>query len=95
MGHTSEFPFGIYWWTLKNPKNQTFEKTRKKIAGDIMILHILQLYEVQLLRYGVRQFFFVILGLFLAFTPPPPLPLITQKTKILKKWKKRPEMSSC
>ena len=93
MGHTSEFPFGIYWWTLKNPKNQTFEKTRKKIAGD-MILHILQLYEVQFLRYGVRQKIFVILGLFLPFIPPPP-PLITQKTKILKKWKKRPEMSSC
>ena len=26
MGHTSEFPFGIYWWTLKNLKNQIFEK---------------------------------------------------------------------
>ena len=37
--HTSEFPFGIYWWTLKNPKNQTFEKM-KKIAGDIIILHM-------------------------------------------------------
>ena len=73
MGHTSEFPFGIYWWTLKNPKNQTFEKTRKKIAGD-MILHILQLYEVQFLRYGVRQKIFVILGLFLPFIPPPPPP---------------------
>ena len=61
-----------------------------------MILHILQLYEVQFLRYGVRQKIFVILGLFLPFIPPPPpLPLITQKTKILKKWKKRPEMSSC
>ena len=65
MGHTSEFPF----------ENQTFEKTRKKIAGD-MILHILQLYEVQFLRYGVRQKFFVILGLFFALYPssPPPSP---------------------
>ena len=39
VGHTSEFPFGIYWWTLKNLKNQTFEKM-KKIAGDIIILHM-------------------------------------------------------
>ena len=38
-GHTSEFPFGIYWWTLKNPKNQTFEKM-KKFAGDIILLHM-------------------------------------------------------
>ena len=38
-GATSEFPFGIYWWTLKNPKNQNFEKM-KKIAGDIIILHM-------------------------------------------------------
>ena len=39
MGHTSEFHFGIYWWTLKNLKNQNFEKMKKKIAGDIIILH--------------------------------------------------------
>ena len=39
VGHTSEFPFGIYWWTSKNPKNQNFEKM-KKIAGDIIILHM-------------------------------------------------------
>ena len=38
-GHTSEFPFGIYWWTLKNPKYQNFEKW-KKFAGDIIILHM-------------------------------------------------------
>ena len=30
MGHTSEFPFDIYWWTLKNLKNQNFEKKNKK-----------------------------------------------------------------
>ena len=41
MGHTSEFPFGIYSWTLKNLKNQNFEKMKKKKknAGDI-ILHM-------------------------------------------------------
>ena len=29
----------INWWTLKNPKSQTSEKM-KRIAGDIIILHI-------------------------------------------------------
>ena len=39
VGHTPEFLFGIYWWTLKKLKNLTFEKM-KKIAGDIIILHM-------------------------------------------------------
>ena len=39
VGHTSEFLLGIYWWTLKNPENQNFEKM-KNIAGDIIILHM-------------------------------------------------------
>ena len=44
VGHTSEFPFDIYWWTLQNPKNLNFEKNekKKKIAGDIIILHVYQ-----------------------------------------------------
>ena len=29
VGHTSEFSFSIYWWTLKNPKNQNSEKIKK------------------------------------------------------------------
>ena len=37
--HTSEFPFGIYWWTLKNPKNQNFEKMNKA-SEDIIISHL-------------------------------------------------------
>ena len=39
MVHTSKFPFGIYWWILEKQKKQTFEKM-KKIAGDIIILHM-------------------------------------------------------
>ena len=39
MGHTSEFPLGIYWWTLKSPKSQTSGKM-KKIEGDVIILHM-------------------------------------------------------
>ena len=40
MGHTSEFPFGIYWWTLENPKSKNFEKMKEKIAWDIIILRM-------------------------------------------------------
>ena len=52
----------------------------KKIAGDIIILHVYQKpqsYEVQFLRYGVRQNLFVILGHFLLFYP---ISLTIQKT---------------
>ena len=37
VGHTSEFPSGIYWWTLKNQKNQTFEKMKKKKKKNLEI----------------------------------------------------------
>ena len=56
LGHSSEFPFGIYWETLKNLKNQNFEKMKrncmryhhfthvyqkmKKAPGDVIILNL-------------------------------------------------------
>ena len=44
VGHTSAFPFSIYWRTLKNLKNQNIEKMKqkknKKIAEDIITLHM-------------------------------------------------------
>ena len=42
VGHTSEFPFSIYWWTFQNKKKSEFWKNekKKKIAADIIILHI-------------------------------------------------------
>ena len=100
VGHTSEFPFGIYWWTLKNLKNQNFEKMKKNCWRYHHFTHVYQKpqsYEVQFLRYRVRQICFVILDNSLPFHPPPPPPhfiVTTQKTKILKKWKKHLEMSS-
>ena len=45
VGHTSEFPFGIYWSTLKNLKNQNFEKMKKKLAGDIIIWHVYKILD--------------------------------------------------
>ena len=35
VGHTLEFPSGIYWWTLKNLKNQNFEIIIKKKLLEI------------------------------------------------------------
>ena len=48
------------------------------------------IYEVKFLRFGVR-FFLSFWAIFCPFTPQP---LRTQKTKILKKWKKHLTMSS-
>ena len=48
-----------------------------------------QSYEVQFLRYKVRQNFLSFWTIFCPFTPS----LTNQKIKILKKWKKHPEMS--
>ena len=80
VGHISEFPCGIYWRTLKNLKNQNFEKMRKTCWG---IHHFTQVYqkpqsyEIQFLRYEVRQFF---LSFWTNFCPLCPLPLTAQKT---------------
>ena len=93
VGHTSEFPFGIYWWTLKNLKNQIFEKTKKKLLEIIIILQTCTKNHNHI-RYSSRDMewdnFFVILGHFLPFT----FSLTIQKTNILKKWKKHLDMSS-
>ena len=62
VGHTSEFPFGIYWWTLKNLKNQNFEKKwkKKRKCWRYHFTHVyqkLQSYEVQFMRYEWDTFF--------------------------------------
>ena len=74
VGHTSEFCFGIYWWTLKNPKNQNFEKMKKNYWRYHHFTHVYQKpqsYEVQFLRYRVRQIF---LSFWAIFCPLPALP---------------------
>ena len=79
VDHTSEFPSDIYWWTLKNLKNQKFvEMKKKKTPGDLIISQVdqkPQSHEVQFLRYRVRQIFFGHFGsfwvIFCPFTPHP------------------------
>ena len=78
--HTSELPFGTYWWTLKNPKNQTFEKMNKN-CWRYHFTHVHQKpqsHEVQFLRNEMRLNF---LSFWASFWPFNPLPLTTQKTK--------------
>ena len=70
-----------------NPENQNFEKM-KKTPGDIIILHKCTINDNHMI-YGSwdincnRQIFFVILGHFLPFYPPPfpPSPLTAWKMK--------------
>ena len=42
VGHTSEFPFDIYWWTLKNPKILNFERNEKKCWRYHHVTHVYQ-----------------------------------------------------
>ena len=77
---------------MKNQKNQNFEKIKKHCLR-YHFTHMYpkpQSYEVQFQKYGVRQFFLPFWAIFYPLPPPPPIlnTLTTQKTKILKKWKK-------
>ena len=71
-----------------NPKNQNFEKIKKKTPGDIIILHLYTA-NVDHMMYGSwdikrgRQNFLSFWAIFCLFTT-----LTIQKSKILKKWKK-------
>ena len=89
MGHTSEFSFGIYWWTLKNPKNQNFWKM-KKIAGDIINLHMCTKNHNHM-RYSSWQTkwdkFLVILGHFSPFNTPSSPPPQQPRPRKPKFWK--------
>ena len=94
-----------FWHLLMNfekSENQNFEKMKKKkkkkITGDINILHMCTK-NYNHMKYSswdteLGRFFLSFLAIFWPFTPTSPTPLTTQKTKILKKWKKHLEMSS-
>ena len=46
MKHNSEFSFDIYWSTLKNPKNQNFEKNETKLLQILFLRYKLQRTEL-------------------------------------------------
>ena len=92
IGNYGSF-FALLHPLSKNPKNQNFEKM-KKIAGDIIIVHMCTKNHNHM-RYGSRDMEWKrqnFLSFGAIFCPLPPL--ITQKIKILKKWKKYLEMPS-
>ena len=68
VGHTSEFPFGIYWWTLKNLKTQNFEKNEKKKKNAEYIIILLMCTKshnhMRHSSWDTEFEFFVILGPF-------------------------------
>ena len=82
--------------SFENQKNQNFEKMKKKKCWRYYYFT----YVYQKLQSGTvpeiqsDTFFFCQLRPFFVLYPPPPLPLTTQKTKILKKRKKHLEMSA-
>ena len=81
----------------KNPQNQNFGKWKKLLwYHHFTYVYQKSRYDVQFLRYRVTQTeFFVILGDFLPFyqRPPPPIPLMIPKIKIMKK--KLKEIKKC
>ena len=93
VGHTLEFPSGIYWWTLKNLKNQNFEIMKKKNCWRYHhFKHEYQNHNHMRDSSWNTEWD----GIFCHFRPLFALssPLTTQKTKILKKWKMHLKMSS-
>ena len=79
------FPF----YPSNNPKNQNFEKM-KKIAGDIIILHMWTIYDNHMIYGSCDGHNF--LSFWTAFCPF--TPLTTRKIKILKNWKKSLKISA-
>ena len=90
VGHTSEYPLGIYWWNLENSKNQNFQKIKKNCWRYHYFTHVYQKpqsYKVNFLRYEVTDNFLSFCNILCPFTP-----LTTRKIKILKPWKKTLEI---
>ena len=83
-GYISEFSFGIYWWTLKNPKNHNCEK----IIKNCWRYHHFYTYvpRTKIFTWGTVPAilseinYFYHFGPFFALYPP----LTIQKTKNLK-----------
>ena len=84
--------FGLFFpfYSPNNPKNQNFEKLKKKIPGDIIILHKCTKNHDHMLYCSLdmahnRFNYFSFWAIFCLLTP-----LTAQKIEALKKWKKMP-----
>ena len=86
VGHTSEFLFSIYWWTLKNPKKSDFWKNEKMCWRYHFAYVYRKPYEVYSSWDMKWDRFVCYFGPFFALLTSSPL--TTQKTKIFKKMKK-------
>ena len=81
------------FYYLNNPKNQNFEKM-KKAPGDIITLHMCAINNNHMMygSWDIERDGQISLSLWTIFCPF--APLITQKIKILKKWKNHLEILS-
>ena len=83
VGHTSEFPFGIYWWTLENPKIRLLKKWKNLLEISFCIcVQKPTIIGDTIPEIWSETIFFCYFGSFLALLTPSPL--TTQKTKFLK-----------
>ena len=87
VGHTSEFPFGIYWWFLKILKNLNFENI-KKIAGNIIIFYTC-VARTSIIYGTFPEIQSETICFFLTYHSPPLPPPKKKKKKNLKKKKKK------
>ena len=76
MWHNSKFLFGIYWWILKNPKNQNFEKMKENCWRYHHFTHVYEKPHTHI-RYSYwdmerDKFFGIIFGPFFALYPLSP-----------------------
>ena len=78
----------LFFYHPKNPKNQNFEKMKKKEAGDI-IIHDHMLCCSWDMTWDRCNCYFLFWTIFCPFTP-----VTARKMKISKKWKKHLEIPS-
>ena len=91
VGQTSEFPFGIYWWTLKNQIKSEFWRNEKKKKKMLEISSFYTCVPRTTIIWGtapeIQSETIFFLSFWAIFCPLPfPLPhLTTQKSKTLKR----------
>ena len=87
VGTLQNFLFGIYWWTLKNPKNENFEKmkAKRKIARNIILPRCTKSHNHMRYSSWDTELDRIFLS-FWAILFPPPIPYQPRKPQF---WKKK------